>query len=615
MNGSAQQRRSASIQRSNGTKKSNRPGQNVVTPQLGKRKRGSPQVQTAQEDGEVDELSPDRDEETVRSIEKSRRVVATASPVPGELDDMEDELSFMENAGSGVKVVGDASHFAHETPLPAAVKARVPSTGAQDRTPISDRIGNMSTVSRREIVRPARGSLSTEAPPITPVALVGRQMQQRQTSASRFGPQFATPHDVQDVGGSEDELSPPQLDPTPIQAKNKAPQPTTEQVEEVDELTPPNKAKEAILRPSRKRANQLPTAKDSTRDQKLDVTISSKRRRPRRVVEDDEDEEDVVQTTPAVSKRRRLKSKSLGMDAEEEEEIDEISPEVERTKRHQQKSLPVEVDAAIISSDEESHYEDQLEEGIEEETIQPIRRLIPVPRARSPAKKKPRIQPADGELPKKRQKRGPMQAIQVMRLKGFGVKGLTVVDTTRTVMEEWVTYRINRMTEKLATIQDPVRAKEVRQHRNVVLAYREKLDDILLDLQDANNSSIDNASKIQHLKRDNKRLLTEYLAIQRDRDQVALENDEITEAFKQEKKEVEDRHKLSASLYDIQAAIQAGMDKARKEGREDEGPEIPIKMLLDNVAKDVRSSSGLLSRVRNFNGVLDRTAGILEGRA
>ena len=231
------------------------------------------------------------------------------------------------------------------------------------------------------------------------------------------------------------------------------------------------------------------------------------------------------------------------------------------------------------------------------------------------SKKAPRAKPpGDKQPPKKRQKRGPTQAIQIMRLKGFSSSKLTVVDTTRTVMEEWTAHRINRITEKLGSVKDPARAKSIRQHRNVVLAYREKLDDVLLDLQDANNTGFANTSKLKQLNTFNKQLRTEYMALQRDRDQIAIEIDDATEEYLQARKKTEDQKDLSSALYDIQAAIQNGKEKARNEGRETEGPDLPIKMLLNDVSQGIGHGAGLLTLVRSFNDVLVKTAGFLEGR-
>jgi hypothetical protein len=83
-----------------------------------------------------------------------------------------------------------------------------------------------------------------------------------------------------------------------------------------------------------------------------------------------------------------------------------------------------------------------------------------------------------------------------------------------------------------------------------------------------------------------------------------------------EKAKIDARNKLSEDLYSIEAAIQNGRKKARKERREDEGPEIPLSMLLGMVGGDVGSlGGGLLKNVKIFNSALESAASWLEGRA
>jgi hypothetical protein len=547
---------------------------------LGKRKRGARGASLAHEDdGEADELSP----ENAPSIEKSRRVAASVSPIREE-DDVPDELSFMEDVMSSVQKAVDASELEHETPIPKVPKPRVSSGGAPERTPIARRIGHMTTVSRQEIVHSGK---KPRPSPTTPAGSANHQIRQRSLSASKLRNELTTPRTGEEDEESEDELSPPQVDliRTPSLPKQKTPVAPSSNNEEVDELSP-------------EQSKEKP------------IAGSHKTRRPRRAVLDEEDE---IEASPAVSKPRRVERQTTELEETPGvEEIDELSPEPVRRSRKRTIPTPHPAEKDVEPIVEELDVSVELEEEyhIEEPKSLPIR----APKPRPQPKKKAR-RATDDEPPRKLQKRGPTQVIQVMRLKGFGVKGLTVVDTTRTVMEEWVSHRINKLTEKLSSTQDPSRTKELRQNRNVVLAYRENLDDVLLELQDANNTSIDNAAKLRQFKKDNSQLRSDYLALQRDRDQIALENDDITESFMAEKREIEAKNKLSASLYDIEAAIQIGKDRARAEDREDEGPEIPFKMLLDDIARDIGRDDGLLGRVQGFNGMMERAVGFLEGRA
>ena len=95
-----------------------------------------------------------------------------------------------------------------------------------------------------------------------------------------------------------------------------------------------------------------------------------------------------------------------------------------------------------------------------------------------------------------------------------------------------------------------------------------------------------------------------------------MEQDDVQTQYHAEKAEVESQNTLSDDMFAIEAAIKKGREKARRQGRENEGPDIPLSMLLDNIARDVGSrGGGLLASVKSFNGLLERAAGWLEGRA
>ena len=203
-----------------------------------------------------------------------------------------------------------------------------------------------------------------------------------------------------------------------------------------------------------------------------------------------------------------------------------------------------------------------------------------------------------------------------MRMKGYGVRGITIADTTRTLVEEAIDHRLGRMSEKMQTSQDSARRKELRSEVNLVLSFKESLNEKLLDLQDANDVLTTNLRKLKIFKRDNAGLRKDILVLQNGRQETALEHDDIQAEFEAEKTKVEARNTLSTNMFDIEAAIQNGRKKAKQEDREDEGPNVPLSMLLETVSRDVGSiGGGLLANLQSFNNTLERAAGWLEGRA
>jgi hypothetical protein len=530
------------------------PRQRTVTPKLGKRKRPSPsgvaQVQADVDDGEPDDLSPDRDNH-VHSVEKSRRVIGTASPLRDPPDEEPDELSIMEDGPSTAK--------------------RVPPAAMVERTPIADRISNMVV----------RATVSPNTPSLLPT-------RHRTSSASRFGPEFTTPGAAPHGEDSEDELSTPMVVSS---ARVVAPTPRTlplaedeaEPDQDVDELSSPH---------------EPPT-------QRTPAHAPAKKGRPRRM---SPAAAATVQATPTASKPRRKPAHPVPStlpEAEEEAEEDapdELSPEFSHIRRHPQKGARHEEELPDVASAEESdNYEPDVEHP-----------------SSAPKQKPAKIQkPSNGDPPRKRQKfGGPKHPISVMRIKGSTVRGVTVADTTRTILEQTIDHRVGRMVEKLQRAQDSSRRKQIRNEVNLVLAFKESLNEKLLDLQDANDTLSAGFQKRKLFKSKNIGRRKKILALQNSRQEIALELDDEQAEFDADKEKKEAETKLSTNMFEIQAAIQSGRERARQLGREDEGPNVPLSMFLETVGRSVGSvGGGLLIGMREFNNGLERAAGWLEGRA
>ncbi|KAF2643214.1 hypothetical protein P280DRAFT_467280 [Massarina eburnea CBS 473.64] len=526
------------------------PRQPAATPQTGKRKRGSTHAQSGEDDGEVDDLSPDHDKEAY-SVEKSRRVAGTVSPIREE-DDAPDELSFLDDRAAAKEI----------------------SAAARDQTP-----------------------------PITPGMLVhGRP---RPSSEPQFAPASATPGVQQDGEDSEDELTPrfDGADPRVV---------ATPQGDEGDELSSPAQTVVQTPQPqpasSQKLKKPQPPAPAS-----IPTPLPAKRGRPKRVITDEEDE---VQATPAVKQLRRKKtSPNVHEEADGDDAPDEISPEASRTKQRpltklhrtkprekEREDEPVEVSSA----EESDNYDPEEEEDVAKPASRPAQKQRPKP-----------TKSRDNEPPRKRERSsGPKQTISVMRIKGSTVRGVTVADTTRTILEQNIDHQVTRLAGRLQTSQDSGRRKQIRSEINLVLAFKESLNEKLMDLQDANDTLSTGFQKRKTLRAGNIERRKEILAIQNNRQEVALKMDDEQATFDAEKSKADQKNILSNNLFDIEAAIQSGRELARRQDREDEGPDVPLSMLLEIVGRDTGSiGGGILGGVRTFNRRLESAAAWLESRA
>lgn len=610
-----------------------------MTPQTGKRKRASTHAlpRTAHDshvdgDVDVDELSPERDQ-NASSVKKSATIAKTVSPVRDAVDEDQDELSFIADQGASTarKPTADASPSTHATPAASTTTKRASSARATEKTPTANRSGSIPTTAPQSI---ARRSKSTDPGPITPGTLANGRP--RFPPTSPLGVDFTTiglaPEDE-----SEDELATPKVNGTVSQSATRARQSPVVLHDDADmgedELsspTQPNTAQQSTI------AEEVIVEETPTQEPAVEATVAHqsakhgttqrvsregeagtssalvpvnppKRGRPRKLVEEKEKEARTV-ATPVVRKPARKRDAQTIAEEGDDQLLDELSPETERTTQRTVKPAPAKQnDLELSDEDNEDEYE-------EPEEPDPTPR--PTTKRHSPGHTQ-RAKATSDKPPRKRQRfSGPKQAISVMRIKGSTVRGITVADTTRTLLEETIDHRLARIAEKMQASQDRDRRKELRSQINLSLSFKESLNEKLLDLQDANDVLTSNFKRSKMFKRDNAELRREILTLQNSRQEIALEHDNVQAKYEAQKAKVEARNTLSANMFEIEAAIQNGRRKAQAEGRDNEGPELPLSMLLETVGRDVGSfGGGLLASVRSFNGMLERAAGWLEGRA
>lgn len=579
------------------------------------------------DDGEVDELSPEH-AELVRSIEKSRRVAATVSPIREEVDDEPDELSILGDGSTVRKSATPTAPVVNGTPVSVLAQKRAPNGANPAQTPIAVNTTGVEPLSRRIARRSV--SQSTEPVPATPGMLPSGQP--RLSSTSRIAAARDTPSAIPAADESEDELSPEHVThgATPsivaIEQNLDSTEAGADEME-IDELSSPMQHT-----PSTQKANGL----NGTRGARLANSpptvqqAQSGRRRP--IVRDEEDKISSAIPTQTTSKPGRpvksaptksmatpatSKRKTKTVDPLEPEEIDELSPDKDRHVEAQRQTKKRSRDAVVLSDGEDSdEYEelDEPEEEVEEDPVPTPPR--PMNKHVSP-KRSQKVRQSSEKPPRKRQRfLGPKQAISVMRIKGSTVRGITVADTTRTILEETIDHRLGRLNEAVQSSDDSARRKELRGTLNMFLSFKESLNEKLLDLQDANDILSTNFQKLKLFKRDNAGLRRDILALQNSKQEVAIEHDDVQADHDAKKAVADARNKLSEDMFSIEAAVQAGRDKARREGREDEGPHVPLGMLIGMVGRDVGSDGGgLLGNIKIFNSALEKAAGWLEGRA
>jgi hypothetical protein len=582
-------------------------------------------------DAEEDELSPNRDE-IARSAEKAKRVVGTVSPIREEQDNGLDELSVLEQGANDEReTVFARSTVINRTPPQTALQNRTPSGSAAQKTPATGANKGTSAKSRRSI---SRRSKSTDPAPATPNLLPSRQPR---NSASKIDANINTPAaaaaSVED--DSEDELSPQAPIATPrVIASETQPQQTSQDEQEttIDELSPqvqptPSKKTATILEPVKEQEmnggpgeqvkrghGRLRQADEHHADNEApsaDQATSTRHTRPHNEAKARESE---LQETPSTRKSIRNQRKESTVEAGDEagdEVIDDLSPAHGKASARPAQPVRQQGNVEVSNLQEASVGE---EDAVPEEEAERVPRPVV---ERSSPKQARRIKPSTEHPPRKRQKLlGPTHNISVMRIKGSTVRGITAADITRSILEDSIDHRLRRMAEKLQDLQDSDGRRELRSQINIAITFKESLNEKLMDLQDANDVLSTNFQKTKLLRRANADLRKEMLDLQNSRQEIAMEQDDIQAQYHTEKAKVDALNTLNDNMFAIEAAVKNGRAKARKEGRENEGPDMPLSMLLDDVAKGVGSrGGGLLATVKGFNGLLERAAGWLEGRA
>jgi hypothetical protein len=623
-NGSSQRHRSASVQRSSGTKRKTTPSAYALTPRLGKRKRGSPSAQANIGNDDLDELSPDR-QENIPSIERSRKQVRASLPLPEEVNQSLKELSMLEEEPDELSIIEhntntlnspalSASELSNKTPaLRRAGKPRsASSTSHEPQT--ADRTGNMADIERRSVFR-----RSDSLGPKTPQVLsTGRT---KHVPTSRLVAESNTPVVVLGEDESADELSPSHINGniSTISAKKPRRNLVAPPEDDRDELSTP------MQPPSTKRANNAKKAADLAHLNGNATTPSRAVSSRRRQAKGDDTMESIttVESTafaeevdnranPVASKPGTQNDNDAVVQNGFEEDLDELSPEPRHAYRRpgsstgRRKLVARKANKRLSDEYEETQSEvgDEREQGPEPTTTNSFPKQAQ--HATAPT----------GKIARKRQTfTGPKHAISVMRIKGSSVRGITVADTTRTILENAIDHRLERMMTKIQTSQDSTHRKELRGGINLTLSFKESLEEKLLDLQDANDVLSSKLKQLKTFRRNNVDLRKDILALQNDRHEAALELDDVLAEYEAEKSTSDTRSTLNANMIGIEAAVQNGRDRARDEGRQDEGPAIPLSMFLENVGRAVGSSGGgLLSILKNFNGSLEKAAGWLEGR-
>jgi len=166
---------------------------------------------------------------------------------------------------------------------------------------------------------------------------------------------------------------------------------------------------------------------------------------------------------------------------------------------------------------------------------------------------------------------------------------------------------ISAVTERLhAASREQNGRAEARRKREALAAFSAELEGRLFDMSAAVENRLTLESRLRKSKRDKAELQARWIELRRQREEVALECDDVR------RRHWENEHENTQKWEVSQLAEQVEVQRDRERPQEQS-----LEYLLRSVAPGTSNASdggGLLENIKDFNGKLERLASMLEGR-
>lgn len=407
-----------------------------------------------------------------------------------------------------------------------------------------------------------------------------------------------------------------------------------------------------------------------SQDEASPVPASKRSGRPRKSIEDPGST--VAEPSKTAAKRptrRSLPAAKVRDDLTEDEEVKEVeedelsADELSPVASHRQLESIQEEDAESVASQPEEEAASSGDDTVSQASSSNIsasnvasqrksRGRPSLPKRAAPASKPRKEQPSSAGPAQKRPRRnaaaadrGPRIPVTVYRMSAPRkptddaseidelelptpsavanprLPAVNPVDILAQVTTELIARMNDSLIRQAAEVgtSDKPRRAELKRRSGVVQAFSTELADRLFELTEAVDSGEALRVRLKAATKEKVALRSEFLGIRKEREQVALRMDAVRQAHMEAEAKRRRDEELSDALYGIETAVQRGREKAAREGREDEGPQVSplweIKDALSNGVSAVGPGGGLLDRVKDFNGFLGRAAGVLEGRS
>ncbi|OBT73009.1 hypothetical protein VF21_07852 [Pseudogymnoascus sp. 05NY08] len=446
----------------------------------------------------------------------------------------------------------------------------------------------------------------------------------------------AVPSPELDAVDEVDELSPDQTRTRPGE-------------EEVDELSPD----QPRTRPGAQEVDELspdqPRTQRGKRQSEETLDGDATRSRRRRSAVEEPDTVEAAKILNNTAKKRRRRSAREEPDALEAEEVPDTDAAKQKPRRRRRSALeeePEERPSKRREVVEEIPDVDEQEEAEEIPIADAAKTLVSQRRRRSgleeaeqPRGKRGRsgpptkASPAKQRAPKTRKPTGakrrgavPVTAYRMTRhdsdsgddilnraIPFASRSGVNAVDVLAQACDEFSGSAVDALGRGLEGAGSSAERREYRTKLLAVEAFAEEARWKLMELTISLDAEYAMRKRVRAVVKEKGELRAELMRLRAEREQVALKMDAARIQHEEEGKDNETLVSLSTTLHDVALAASLGRDTASG----DSLAEPPLPVVINEVAAMASSKSregGLLKRLKDFNGFLERVAGAVEGR-
>ncbi|KAK3329593.1 hypothetical protein B0H66DRAFT_526976 [Apodospora peruviana] len=196
--------------------------------------------------------------------------------------------------------------------------------------------------------------------------------------------------------------------------------------------------------------------------------------------------------------------------------------------------------------------------------------------------------------------------------------GVNAVDVLSKLCEELIDALVAKLEQRAQTAEDAATKREQRTMASTLEAFQEELRTRLLEHTIALDTLHALRKRVRVAQKEKLSLRDEIMRVRAERDQVALRMDAIRIRHEADSKEALRHISLSSAMHDIDLAVERGqaapaLSAAEQKKADLAGLELLISRVTDQVCPH-SDTGGTLKQIRDFNALLERAAGVLEGR-